>query len=234
MPKQTFFNLPDEKREQIIQIAIDEFAENDYDNVSISRIVARAGIAKGSFYQYFEDKEDLYVYLLGRLAQAKVEFLGLDHPDPQHIGIFAYMRWLVEAGVAFELAYPQLTRIGLRMLNAGKLPKAFDAQARETSRTFYRRLIEVGKQQGDIAAEVDADLAAVVFDAILSSMGRYILERVARTERAASDPARSVMEHPEVKELFARTMDILQYGMGRRAGDSGNWRNGVNDVSHSG
>jgi AcrR family transcriptional regulator len=219
MPKQTFFNLPDDKREQIIQTAIDEFAENDYGNASISRIVARAGIAKGSFYQYFADKEDLYAYLLGMVVQAKTAFLALDHPDPQHIGIFAYMRWLVEAGVAFELAYPKLTRMGLRMLNAGKLPKTFEAQARETSRTFYRRLVEAGKQQGDIAAEVDADLAAVVFDTILSNMGRYILERVARTGIAVSDPGRSVLERPEVKELFARTMDILQYGMGKRACD---------------
>ena len=45
MPNQTFFNLPDAKREQILQIAIDEFAENDTDSASISRIVARAGIA---------------------------------------------------------------------------------------------------------------------------------------------------------------------------------------------
>ena len=59
MPKITFFNLPDEKRQLILDIAIDEFAENDFANVSISRIVARAGIAKGSFYQYFEDKDDL-------------------------------------------------------------------------------------------------------------------------------------------------------------------------------
>ena len=64
MPKQTFFNLPDDKRQRILDVVIDEFADNDYANVSISRIVARAGIAKGSFYQYFEDKEDLSGYLV--------------------------------------------------------------------------------------------------------------------------------------------------------------------------
>ena len=50
MPKETFFNLPDDKRRRILDVVIDEFADNDYANVSISRIVARAGIAKGSFY----------------------------------------------------------------------------------------------------------------------------------------------------------------------------------------
>jgi AcrR family transcriptional regulator len=60
MPNQTFFNLAEEKREQITQVAIDEFANNDYGGGSISRIVARAGIAKGSFYQYFTGTDSCY------------------------------------------------------------------------------------------------------------------------------------------------------------------------------
>ena len=62
MPKETFFNLPEEKREAILDIVIKEFSDNDYKNVSVSRIVKRAGIAKGSFYQYFEDKKDYDCY----------------------------------------------------------------------------------------------------------------------------------------------------------------------------
>lgn len=216
MPNQTFFNLPTEKREQILQVAIDEFADNDYDSASISRIVARAGIAKGSFYQYFADKEDLYVYLLGMLAEAKTQFLSLDHPDPEHIGIFAYLRWTIEVGVAFTLAYPKLTQIGLRSLNTGRFPKPFDTQVRATTLTFYQQLVEAGKQQGDIAADIDAELAAVIFDATLNAVGYYILERAARDGDAAEQEKRSFFEHPEVKMLFAQTVGILEYGLGRR------------------
>ncbi len=57
---QTFSNLPEEKRQRILRIAIDEFADNDYDSASGSRIVAWAGIATGSFYQSFADKDDLW------------------------------------------------------------------------------------------------------------------------------------------------------------------------------
>ncbi len=63
MPNQTVFNLPDKKRTKISELAIAEFANADYDNASISNIVKQAKIAKGSFYQYFEDKADLYLYL---------------------------------------------------------------------------------------------------------------------------------------------------------------------------
>ena len=219
MPNQTFFNLPDEKREQILQVAIDEFAKNDYDSASISRIVARAGIAKGSFYQYFADKEDLYAYLLGLLAEAKTQFLSLDHPDPHHVGIFAYLRWTAEVGVAFELRYPKLTRIGLRYVKAGARSQGFDLQVREATLAFYQRLVEIGKQQGDIAADIDPELAAVIFDTTLNTVGHYILGRVIGEGDAAEQESRAFLERPEVKELFAQTVSILEHGLGRQAGD---------------
>ena len=116
-PKRPFLNLPNKKREFITEIAIEEFANNEYADVSISRLVARAGIAKGSFYQYFEDKEDLYAYLLDLIAQRKMEMFSIERPDPEHIGIFNYLHWMVQTGVQFELAYPELSRLGYRALN---------------------------------------------------------------------------------------------------------------------
>ncbi len=56
MPRPTFFNLPAEKQEQVFRAAVEEFATHPYGAAAVNRIVARAGIAKGSFYQYLEDK----------------------------------------------------------------------------------------------------------------------------------------------------------------------------------
>jgi AcrR family transcriptional regulator len=213
MPHQTFFNLPAEKREQILTIAVDEFAGNDYESASISRIVARAGIAKGSFYQYFTDKEDLYAYLLGLLAQAKAEFFSLDHPDPQHVGIFAYLRWMAEAGVAFELAQPKLSRIGLRAAAAGRYPKAFDDQVREATLAFYSRLVEVGQRQGDIAADVDPLLAAFMFETLMASLGRYLFEQVVDPASLIQRDRQALFDLPDVRAALARTIAILEHGL---------------------
>jgi hypothetical protein len=101
-------------------------------------------------------------------------------------------------------------------MNAGKFPKAFDAQVRNTTLAFYQQLVAVGKQQGDIAPEVDPELAAVIFDAIMNKVGRYILERVTRGEDAAHQGGRAFLERPDVKELFAQTVSILERGLGRR------------------
>ena len=64
MPTQTFFNLPPPKREKLLRAAVTEFARRPYGEVSINRIIQAAEIPRGSFYQYFTDKTDLFRHVL--------------------------------------------------------------------------------------------------------------------------------------------------------------------------
>lgn len=64
MPTSTFFRLPEEKRERLMEAAWEEFTSNSFTDASINRIIHRARIPRGSFYQYFADKEDLFWFLL--------------------------------------------------------------------------------------------------------------------------------------------------------------------------
>ena len=64
MPKETFLKLSKEKQQKVIKAAKKEFARVPIENVSIKNIVEEADIARGSFYQYFESKEDLLIYIL--------------------------------------------------------------------------------------------------------------------------------------------------------------------------
>ena len=66
MPKRTFNNLPAGKREAIIRVVLEEFSENGYRKTSINTIVGRLGIAKGSIFQYFQDKEGLFLFIFKR------------------------------------------------------------------------------------------------------------------------------------------------------------------------
>lgn len=64
MPKETFLKLSKEKQQKVINAGKKEFARVPIENVSIKKIVEEADIARGSFYQYFENKEDLLIYIL--------------------------------------------------------------------------------------------------------------------------------------------------------------------------
>ena len=67
MPKETFFRLPAEKREAILLAIRQELRRVSFDQLSVNRIIREAGIPRGSFYQYFEDREDLLVYVLEQI-----------------------------------------------------------------------------------------------------------------------------------------------------------------------
>lgn len=64
MPTVTFDKLSQEKKDKIINAAKKEFARVVFSETSIKNIVEEAGISRGSFYQYFESKEDLLKYIL--------------------------------------------------------------------------------------------------------------------------------------------------------------------------
>jgi len=60
---ETFENLPESKREHILQICIEEFARNGYINTSTNTIVKRLGISKGLLFLYFKSKKNLFLYI---------------------------------------------------------------------------------------------------------------------------------------------------------------------------
>ena len=64
MAKKTFENLEKEKKEKIYESLKEFFEEEDLKNINVSGIVKKLNIARGSFYQYFEDLEDSYFTVL--------------------------------------------------------------------------------------------------------------------------------------------------------------------------
>jgi len=77
MPKDTFFNLSDEKKNKIIAAAKVEFTENPLRKSRVSNIIKTAKIPRGSFYQYFEDLDDLYYYVIDEVSN-KIHDAGIE------------------------------------------------------------------------------------------------------------------------------------------------------------
>jgi AcrR family transcriptional regulator len=212
MPYPTFFNLPEAKRQRILDCAIDEFAENDYESASISKIVVRAGIAKGSLYQYFTDKNDLYHYLLELVSQKKAELLSstkLPEPDKN---VFETLRHLFQVMTGFELRYPKLAKIGHRALSGkSPIPKEIMASARQSTQQYFIDLIEEGKRRGEIRSEIDANIAAFVFTTTLAELGNSL---IARAEFFSSE-GNCFSPTPELEKIYNQIISILQSGIAK-------------------
>ncbi|WP_049944401.1 TetR/AcrR family transcriptional regulator [Anaerococcus provencensis] len=74
MAKDTFYNLEEEKRAKITEVLISEFSQKPFADVSVKTIVERLGIARGSFYQYFEDLER-FLFLYPRFQMFNILYL---------------------------------------------------------------------------------------------------------------------------------------------------------------
>src|SRR5688572_8801921 len=59
----------DARREQILDCALEVFSQKGYHGASIADVCARAGIARATLYQYFEDKRDVLVALADRITR---------------------------------------------------------------------------------------------------------------------------------------------------------------------
>jgi len=69
MVKQTFLNLSTEKQERILEAAKREFSRASLNEASVANIIKDVGIPRGSFYQYFNDLEDIFYYILENHSQ---------------------------------------------------------------------------------------------------------------------------------------------------------------------
>jgi AcrR family transcriptional regulator len=89
MPKALFFEINPQKKERILEAAIREFSSRKYVEASINQIVKEADISRGSFYQYFEDKDDLYFYIISTVVNETAYAFLKDFLSSQPDDIFA-------------------------------------------------------------------------------------------------------------------------------------------------
>lgn len=172
MPKPTFFNLPPKKRHRLVEEAIAEFSERSYRDASLSQIVARAGIAKGSLYQYFEHKLDLYRWLLlHELPRRKREHLEAESQRTPPPTMQDALSQMVLSGLEFMRDNPRLALLGLRATAPTTDPDLAPLFA-ELQRIGHEGFVTFLRDQlarGQVRADIDLDIATRVVAAVLGS-----------------------------------------------------------------
>lgn len=208
LPKKTFFNLPEDKRQRIIEAAIDEFAKYPYDKASINRIVENSGIAKGSFYQYFEDKKDLYKYILELAGEEKEKYISQLLKVKKELDFFEMIRQMYIAGVKFSKDNPKFAEI------ANHFIKSTDASLKEEifgdsipkGKDIFKGMLLRGIQKGDIDPSIDVDLVSQILTTISISIGEYFIKEV------------KVNDNFEIMDLVDKMLYVIAYGIKNRKG----------------
>ena len=74
MPSETFFRLPVSKQERILAAIREEINKASYDDLSVGSIIRECGISRGSFYQYFHNKEDIFRYMIAEYRSSVIDY----------------------------------------------------------------------------------------------------------------------------------------------------------------
>jgi AcrR family transcriptional regulator len=155
MPTATFRRLPAEKRNRIFRAAVREFSRSHFPEASINRIVKDAGIPRGSFYQYFTGKEDLFIYVLEEISREKLEIFAQARNEAEEEGFFASVCKVIPAIFAWAEQREEYNMIGLRVVEDGsKLMQDWFAQMKGSSNTILR-IIENDQKNGRIREDVE-------------------------------------------------------------------------------
>lgn len=179
MPKETFFNLQNDKRNLIISAAIEEFSKANYNSASINQICKRSDIPKGSFYQYFEDKLDLYVYIMKMAIEEKIRFFSAVITELHDQTLSEQIRFLFIKGLEFAKKYPQYAALGEQFLkeNDEAAKAAVIQEGDKQSEALFIRMINNAKDKGEIDNKVDALALSLLLQSLNSAVNRYMLDK---------------------------------------------------------
>ncbi|QNB47183.1 TetR family transcriptional regulator [Thermanaerosceptrum fracticalcis] len=161
-----------------MELAIEEFAAKPYSKASLSSIVARAGIAKGSMYQYFENKKDLYTYILELAAQEKMIFIQSQGINPS-TDFFTLFEQVLMAGARFTLTHPHLGRIMANAMEPSgeEVLNEVYARMKELFLDFIRGLLINAHEQGSVRKDINSELMAYLINAMMTGLSEYFLEK---------------------------------------------------------
>ena len=190
MPKETFFNLKEEKQQRILMAALHEIGEYGYDKASVTRIVKEAGIATGSFYQYFEDLDDLFVYIGREGGRLKAHYMQLALAENPKRNLENFIRAMYRGGLRFGLEHPEYFKAAQSFLlikNTQLMQRMYDGI--ETSEIYIWLFQFVGEAiaNGDLPKGITADLFFRLLTSINTTIIEYLLAQKPGGEMDAND-----------------------------------------------
>ena len=181
--KETFDKISEEKREKILDAAINEFARKGYNAANVNTIAKNAGVSIGSIYNYFATKEDIALTILDKGYSLLDEvFSGIDLVSGD---IFDKIEKLIRAAQKYSRKYPQITQMYLDISSEGlaHLSDKLSMKLESISARFYQSIITESIKEGIVDSSLDPEIASFCLDNIIlvlqySYSSQYFKERI--------------------------------------------------------
>jgi TetR/AcrR family transcriptional regulator len=205
----TFTNLPQDRQEAVVLAAAEEFALKDYESASLSEIIKRIGIAKGSFYRYFDSKLSLYRYVLNYALQLRLQhegsFLGKSVED-----FFELLVTNFQQKLAFDVKYPLFGALSYKVLQEQHEDlRGTQAEIRKQILGVIAAMLKEQQRRGTIRKDLDRELMAHSIFTLQAGMYDYLAHRFNIDIRANIRERKPVVELTE-KQIVSVAKELAE------------------------
>lgn len=210
-----FEKLSTEKKHQIIQACLEEFATNGYENTSTNKIINRAGISKGLLFHYFKNKKGLYLYLVEKSAKLINQKLYDSLSEVQEVDFFERIKKTAILKMEIFLKHPHEYHILLKTFfdtpkdlqeDIGQLFQKLQQQTAESNdKLLFSYLTEK-----DLRVGLTREFALEYVMTVMEQFNRTLLKQYQGQEDV-------LLKDPEpLLERLNQYMDVIKYGVYRQ------------------
>lgn len=177
MPKNTFFRLDEARREEISNSAMHLFVDNLYEDITMKMVLDSLSMHPGTFYRYFEDKDDLYCLLIRNVTEKRAAYFNNSNEDSLYqfflTGLFGNVNGMVteplnelEIKLTETLLYiPEniLLKIYLNVLKGESFP-------------LIKNILRRMRVDGYLRPDIDDDLISFMFESMQFNLVMFFRE----------------------------------------------------------
>ena len=201
-----------ERKNELIEAALDEFTTKSYENASLNKIIKNAGISKGTFYYHFQDKQALYTFLLETVYKTELEFLNKRMEelaeDFEGKNIFEKLKLQIQIGAEFAITSPKYLRLTLMSMKEEENKE--NKKIFENVNSFRVKTIETGIEQMITKAIEEGDLnERFSKDFIIKIMNHLFIHY------SEIFDVEAYYEMPRYLKDVNNFVDFLKYGFGK-------------------
>ncbi|NQX49222.1 TetR/AcrR family transcriptional regulator [Paenibacillus tritici] len=201
MPKNTFFRLDEARREEISNSAMQLFVDHLYEDITMKMVLDRLSMHPGTFYRYFEDKDDLYCQLIRNLTRKRAAYFKNHTED----SLFPFFLSGLFGNVNSTLTEP-LNELEIRLTETfltipeNILLKVYLEVLKGESFPLIKDMLRRMRVDGYLRPDIDDDLIAFMFESMQFNLVMF------HREFAIKDAA---LQH-KINKYFA---DFMGHGL---------------------
>lgn len=164
--KAAFDKIPKEKRDRILNVAIEEFANNGFENTSIQQIAKKSGISVGSVYKYFDNKETLFSMVVQE-GLSSIENLLMGLADSSE-DILVKAEKIIRSLLEYSRQKPELIKLYCQLTTSdnSEFLNTLSQRIEAVSASVYTVTISKAQETGDVRNDINPAFFAFLLDNI--------------------------------------------------------------------